>query len=260
MSVSQQGGMRRFIVNVSAVVGLFWLLHQIWDTLSAPTRSLEANVNRIDYALFPKAVQFRASVAEAIKPDSVEKMLQELSEQNRISSNWKDDPTAPYQISSFLQQALEVWPGWPDSSPDRYLTAEITNTGQKPVTGATLRVAGANIAVVIREDDTFIEVIDKPSIPLGSIAAGEIVRVRVWGDFMLAESDKVGLSHDDDIGVVRFADDPTFIEFLEKNHLLPLVPFGALIIALFACIAIIDRERLKRAVYATAQSTRDQPP
>jgi hypothetical protein len=223
MSEGQQTGGWATFGKISAVVAFIAALFGLWTSVTAPKPALEADVSRIEYVPAPYAMEFRESVQEALAPESLSTLFTRLAEQKKISGEWASQPTTAFEVSRGLRNQLDLNETWNEPRFAEFLSASIKNTGEVPISGAVLRVPGATLAIVIREDGSSSEVEGKPSINIGEIASGEDVRVNVWSNLPTRIGDQPSLFHDAGAGRLRIADDLSASEFLTAKRLWPFV-------------------------------------
>lgn len=230
---------------VAILVGLVTLANR----MSEPSADLQANIERGNFYLPPRYSDFADSVEATLSPENIESTLKKVLNDAGGPRSAADEDFHPltFAISRELNEQIGIRKLFYDRGYRQYWHASVANTGNLPVKEATLRLPGATVAVIDREDKS--RTLDDvgPTVEIGNIAAGERVQITAWSDDLIStfssESSKPTLFHADGPGSVKITNEKTLLDVLFKNFFLFVVILLFALAAYFFALSIT----LKRA-------------
>lgn len=225
----------------SLVVGTLVALLTLFNRCGAEKTELQAEVERGNFYLPPRYETFSKAVEDALSSEHIETTLTEAldfvdpkptAQADSAETTTERSDRLTYKISRDLSEKIGIREHLVQRPYRQYWHAKVRNVGTLPITQAALRMPGAAVAVIDREDLSRTEDDTGPTVEIGNIAAGETVQVTAWGDssliFIPGESD-TSLYHAEGSGSVRYTNEASLLMILSKY-------LGYIISALFAML------------------------
>lgn len=245
------------IGKLGVVAGLAVAVIGIVTWFNSPTTALRADVESGEFKLPPRYSEFQDSVESTLTPETIKTTLEQASVEGLGVKEKKDDwSLLSVVLSRLLTEKVKLMDqriAEPNSS---YWSTTVANDGELPVEGVSLRIPGSSLAVIDREDGSTSTDTTGPAIEIGTIKAGEKVKVAAWsGSFYLRSSDPPALFHSGGSGVVKIKGEFSFLEFL-SDFWFPLL-CGLIILAgsLVGLASAIAKQIATSASESTTSST-----
>ncbi|KAF1003244.1 MAG: hypothetical protein GAK28_04852 [Luteibacter sp.] len=207
-------------VVISAVVGVVTLI----TTCSAPAPGLHADIERGHFVLPPRYSQFHDAVVAAVKSESIEALIGPALQASHIKVNDLDLHVIANDVGLALRNRL-IDPRMDSSlsAPSNYWDASVSNTGGVELASVAIRIPGASLGVIEREDGSTLTDTKGPVFEIGALSVGEKVKVTAWSErYTLYFTDAPTVYFSGGQGSISIADEPTVWELL-KTHALELL-------------------------------------
>jgi hypothetical protein len=234
-----------WIGKASVLVGLILALGTLFSRCTAPTIGLRATIERGSLNVPPRYAKFQDDVTATLKSDNIELVLKELADGQKD----KEAPslTLVSALSEKLREQVKLDQLDREKSYTNYSAVDIVNTGGLPVKEVSLRLPGSRMAIIEKEDGTKTTDETGPIIEVGTVGAGQKVKVVAWSDvFSLLSMDEPELFHANGPGSISIKGEPTFGEFLSENSF-PLITITIVLLILFFAAIDITRHFTKKS-------------